>query len=99
MLISIKEEPSGPISTARKPVEDDMNQFFLLYDEWELAEETAGHLEACVSEQLERYCNGAGAAPSAGDVARLKTARQLALQRLRALRAYIAAQRLAALVI
>jgi cytochrome c553 len=76
-----------------------MNQFFLLYDEWELADETAGRMESCVSEQLERYCDGVGPAPAASDIAGLKVARQLALQRLRALRAYIAAQRMAALVI
>ena len=60
-----------------------MAQFFLLFEEWEVADQLATQAECCLGRGLEAYCEGIGPAPSASEIAEAKRLRHLASDRLR----------------
>jgi hypothetical protein len=66
---------------------DEMAQFFLLFEEWEVADHAAARAECCLGRALDAYCDGRGPAPSIMCVQDARRLRQAAVDRLRALRA------------
>lgn len=66
---------------------DEMAQFFLLFEEWEVADHAAARAECCLARMLDAFCDGRGPAPSIGSVQEAKRLRHAAVDRLRALRA------------
>lgn len=66
---------------------DEMAQFFLLFEEWEVADHSATRAECCLGRTLDAYCEGRGPAPSIVDVQEARRLRLAAVDRLRALRA------------
>jgi hypothetical protein len=66
---------------------DDMAQFFLLFEEWEVADHAATRAECCLGRSLDAYCEGLGAAPSVNAIAEARRLRLLASERLRDIRA------------
>ena len=72
----------------------DMAQFFLLFEEWEVADQLATQAECCLGRGLEAYCEGIGPAPSASEIAEAKRLRHLATDRLRAILKYVEHARL-----
>jgi len=75
------------------------SRFFLLYEEWDLAERAAARAECCVNDHLDAYCDGRGRAPSVAEIERARHLRAQAKQRLRALQAALLDGRRRALVI
>ena len=65
---------------------NDLAQFFLLFEEWEVADHEATRAECCLGRSLDAYCDGIGAAPSAESIAEAKRLRRRAVDRLRAIR-------------
>jgi hypothetical protein len=65
---------------------DDVAQFFLLFEEWEVADHAATRAECCLGRALDAYCEGLGGAPSLSDVQETRRLRGAAMERLRALR-------------
>ena len=63
-----------------------MARFFLLFEEWEVADHAAAGAECCLGRTLDAYCDGVGPAPSLFAVREAKRLRQTAVNRLRALR-------------
>jgi len=63
-----------------------MAEFFLLFEEWEAADEAAARAESCLGRKLDAYCDGEGPVPSAAEIAEAKHLRREALERLRAIR-------------
>jgi hypothetical protein len=61
------------------------SRFFLLYEEWDLAERAAARGERCVNEHLDAYCDGRGRAPSVAEIEQARHLRAQAKLRLRAL--------------
>jgi hypothetical protein len=66
---------------------DDVAQFFLLFEEWEVADHAATRAECCLGRALDAYCDGIGAAPSAQSIEEARRLRLSAMDRLRAIRA------------
>lgn len=66
---------------------DDVARFFLLFEEWEVADHAAARAECCLGRALDAYCEGIGPPPSPGEVEEVRRLRQRALERLRAIRA------------
>ncbi|HWI81340.1 hypothetical protein [Ramlibacter sp.] len=66
-----------------------MNRFYLLYEDWELAERAAVAAELCVSQHLDAWCDGAGRAPSPDEVAAAKGLRRRARECLHVLKAHL----------
>lgn len=67
----------------------DMDQFFLLFEEWEAADEAAARAACCLGRCLDAYCDGRGPVPSAVDISEAKRLRCVASARLRAIRSYV----------
>jgi hypothetical protein len=67
----------------------DMDQFFLLFEEWEAADQAAARAGCCLGRSLDAYCDGNGPVPSAGEIAEAKRLRSVASERLRAIRNYV----------
>jgi hypothetical protein len=67
----------------------DMDQFFLLFEEWEAADQAAARADCCLGRCLDAYCDGMGPVPSAAAIAEAKRLRADASQRLRAIRVYV----------
>ena len=65
---------------------DEMARFFLLFEEWEVADHAAARAECCLGRTLDAYCDGLGPAPSLVAVREAKRLRLTAVDRLRALR-------------
>jgi len=65
---------------------DEMAQFFLLFEEWEVADHAATRAECCLSRTLDAYCEGTGPAPSIVSLQEARRLRVAAIDRLRALR-------------
>lgn len=65
---------------------EDLAQFVLLFEEWEVADHAATRAECCLGRVLDAYCDGAGPAPSPASIAEAKRLRWLAIDRLRAIR-------------
>ena len=65
---------------------DDVAQFFLLFEEWEEADNAATRAECCLGRALDAYCEGVGGAPSLSEVQETRRLRGAALDRLRAIR-------------
>ena len=63
------------------------SRFFLLYEEWDLAERAAARGERCVNDRLDADCEGRGRAPSVAEIDQARLLRAEAKQRLRALQA------------
>jgi hypothetical protein len=63
------------------------SRFFLLYEEWDLAERAAARGEHCVNDHLDAYCEGRGRAPSVAEIELARQLRAQAKQRLRDLQA------------
>ena len=70
-----------------------MSGFFLLFEQWELAEGAAVRAETSLSHQLDAYCDGCGAAPSVRDIAEATRLRAGARELLRALQSHLACER------
>ena len=70
-----------------------MNRFFLLYDEWEMAEEASVRAECALSRRLDGYCEGTGPAPSLEEIAQARHLKQMVTERLKALKAYLGLER------
>jgi len=66
-----------------------MDQFFLLFEEWEAADEAAARAGCCLARCLDAYCEGKGPVPSAGEICEAKRLRWVASERLRAIRSYV----------
>lgn len=66
---------------------DETARFFLLFEEWEVADHAAARAECCLGRTLDSYCEGRGPAPSIVSVQEAKRLRVAAVDRLRALRA------------
>lgn len=66
---------------------DEMARFFLLFEEWEVADHAATRAECCLGRALDAYCDGRGQAPSVISVQEARRLRLTAIDRLRALRA------------
>ncbi len=66
---------------------DDVAQFFLLFEEWEVADDEAARAECCLGRRLDAYCDGTGRAPSPGEIEEARRLRAAATDRLRAIRA------------
>jgi hypothetical protein len=65
---------------------DNLAQFFLLFEEWEVADHQATRAECCLGRALDAYCEGIGQAPSAALIADARRLRLQAIDRLRAIR-------------
>jgi hypothetical protein len=65
---------------------DNLAQFFLLFEEWEVADHQATRAECCLGRALDAYCEGVGQAPSPALVAEARRLRLVAIDRLRAIR-------------
>jgi hypothetical protein len=65
---------------------NELAQFFLLFEEWEVADQAATRAECCLGRALDAYCDGAGPPPSRGAVAEAKRLRLQASERLREIR-------------
>ena len=65
---------------------DEMAQFFLLFEEWEVADHAATRAECCLGRTLDAYCDGRGPAPTITSVREARRLRLAAGDRLRALR-------------
>lgn len=70
-----------------------MSGFFLLFEQWELAEVAAVRAETSLSRQLDAYCEGRGAAPSVRDIAKATRLRAGARELLRVLQSHLACER------
>lgn len=70
-----------------------MNSFDLLFEQWELAEGAALRAEACLSRQLDAWCDGIGAAPGLRDIAEARRLRAGAGELLRLLQSHLASER------
>jgi hypothetical protein len=66
-----------------------MDQFFLLFEEWEAADQAAARAGCCLGRSLDAYCEGLGPVPSASDIAEAKRLRFIAGERLRDIREYV----------
>jgi hypothetical protein len=66
-----------------------MDQFFLLFEEWEAADQAAARADCCLGRSLDAYCDGIGPVPSAESIAEAKRLRAHASQRLREIRVYV----------
>lgn len=66
---------------------DDVAQFFLLFEEWEVADDAAARAECCLGRTLDAYCDGVGRAPTRGEIDHVRQLRLAATDRLRAIRA------------
>jgi hypothetical protein len=66
---------------------DDVTQFFLLFEDWEVADHAAARAECCLGRALDAYCDGVGPAPSPGEIDEARRLRLNAMDRLRAIRA------------
>jgi hypothetical protein len=66
---------------------DDVAQFFLLFEEWEVADHAATRAECCLGRALDAYCEGVGAAPSTQTIDEARRLRLAATDRLGAIRA------------
>ena len=77
----------------------EISGFFLLYEEWDIAERAAVRSECRVNDHLDAYCEGRGRAPSVAEIQEARQLRTQAKQRLRALQASLADVRRRALVI
>ena len=66
---------------------DDVAQFFLLFEEWEVADHAAARAECCLGRALDAYCEGTGVAPSRAEIEDMRQLRVAASQRLRDIRA------------
>lgn len=66
-----------------------MDQFFLLFEEWEAADQAAARAGCCLGRSLDAYCEGMGPVPSASDIAEAKRLRFAAGERLREIREYV----------
>jgi hypothetical protein len=75
------------------------SRFFLLYEEWDLAERAAARAECCVNDHLDAYCEARGRAPSVAEIERARGRRAQAKQRLHALQVALVDGRRRALVI
>lgn len=67
----------------------DMDQFFLLFEEWEAADQAAARAGCCLARSLDAYCEGRGPVPGASEIAEAKRLRFVAGERLRAIRKYV----------
>ena len=65
---------------------DDVAQFFLLFEEWEVADHAATRAECCLGRALDAYCDGVGPAPSTQSIEEARRLRLSATDRLRAIR-------------
>ena len=54
---------------------DNLAQFFLLFEEWEVADHQATRAECCLGRALDAYCEGTGQAPSAALIAEARRLR------------------------
>lgn len=72
---------------------DDVAQFFLLFEDWEVADHAATRAECCLGRTLDAYCDGVGPAPSPTEVEEVRRLRQTASERLREIRALAARAR------
>jgi hypothetical protein len=72
---------------------EDLAQFFLLFEEWEVADHAATRAECCLGRSLDAYCDGVGAAPSANAIAEARRLRFTAVDRLRAIKELVARAR------
>lgn len=72
---------------------DDVAQFFLLFEDWEVADHAATRAECCLGRSLDAYCDGVGPAPSPTEVDEARRLRQTASERLREIRALAARAR------
>jgi hypothetical protein len=66
---------------------DDVAQFFLLFEDWEVADHAAARAECCLGRSLDAYCEGVGPAPSHHEIEQARHLRLTAMERLRAIRA------------
>lgn len=66
-----------------------MDQFFLLFEEWETADEAATRAECCLGRRLDAYCDCRGPVPAAAEIAEARRLRGVASERLRAIRKYV----------
>lgn len=66
---------------------DEVAQFFLLFEEWEAADDAAARAECCLGRTLDAYCEGIGRAPSTLEIDEVRQLRLVATDRLRAIRA------------
>lgn len=65
---------------------DDVAQFFLLFEEWEVADHAATRAECGLGRALDAYCEGIAGAPSLSAVQETRRLRLAAMDRLRAIR-------------
>ena len=72
---------------------EDLAQFFLLFEEWEVADHAATRAECCLGRTLDGYCDGIGPAPRPEAVAEAKRLRGMAVDRLREIKALVARAR------
>ena len=86
MLTWVKQVPQ-PSALNSRNIMDDVAQFFLLFEEWEVADDAAARAECCLGRTLDAYCEGTGRAPSPGEIDEVRQLRLLAADRLRAIRA------------
>jgi hypothetical protein len=66
---------------------DNVAQFFLLFEDWEVADHAAARAECCLGRTLDAYCEGVGPAPSQHEIEEARRLRLTAMERLRAIRA------------
>jgi hypothetical protein len=66
-----------------------MEPFFLLFEEWETADEAAARAECCLVRRLDAYCDAWGPVPAADEIAEARRLRLVANERLRAIRRYV----------
>jgi hypothetical protein len=66
-----------------------MDQFFLLFEEWEAADQAAVRAGCCLGRSLDAYCEGQGPVPSAREIAEAKRLQSAASERLRAILGYV----------
>ena len=66
-----------------------MAQFFLLFEEWEVADEAAARAECCLCRRLDAYCDGEGPVPGAAEISETRRLRSVAGERLRAIREFV----------
>ncbi len=86
MLTCVKQRVGTSASNSRDDM-DEMAQFFLLFEEWEVADHAAARAECCLGRALDAYCEGRGQAPSLLAVQEARRLRLAAVDHLRALRA------------
>lgn len=77
----------------------DRDQFFLLFEEWEVADQAAARAGCCLGRSLDAYCDGKGPVPSSSEIAEAKRLRSVACERLRAIRNCVERARRSARVI